>query len=292
MKKAWIGFGLLALLVFFSAWMSEGCHGTLPAIPAVVATPLPSGVISNFSNGTLNMNPTLEGGDGGYFISETYGGAAGEANMIDGSNTPDILFPNPGDGSAYAVHIYGPITDITPTGYPDMALYGFLKNNTSNLPNSEWYDCSFSGMPLTFTRIRFDMNIGADDTNTQTLFGVGSSLQVPPTTAPGGTCPPNFSNNCYDYFWANYKNGTCTSFLTSSYPIYPGIRGHGWQPVTFLIGSLAGGGYNGNATSNSLGSLPENSKEALFLIWKFSDNGTAPFDSYTDFWVDNVEFVP
>src|SRR5580658_1295121 len=240
MRKTGIGFGFLALLALLTAWLSQGCQGNLPAIPAVVPTPFSSGVISNFGNGSLNMNPTLENGDGGYFTSETYGGAAGEPNMIDGSNNPDILYPNPGDGSAYAVHIYGAITDITPTGYPDMALYGFLKNNPSNLPSSEWYDLNFAGAPVAFTGIRFDMNIGADDTNTQKLFAIGSAEEVPPTTAPGGTCPPNFSNNCFDYWWSNYGSGN--SFVNAAYPA--GIKGHGWQPVSITINSLdSNGGY-------------------------------------------------
>ena len=88
MRKTWIGFGALAVLVLSTAWFSEGCKGNLPAIPAVVPTPLPSGVISYFNDGSLNMNPSLLNGDNGYFLSETYGGAAGHANMIDGSNTP------------------------------------------------------------------------------------------------------------------------------------------------------------------------------------------------------------
>jgi hypothetical protein len=287
MKKSWIGFGTLALFVLSISWISQGCKGTLPAIPAIVPTPFPSGVISNFGNGSLNMNQTLENGDGGYFTAETYGGAAGHANMIDGSNNPNILYPNPGDGSAYAVHIYGAITDTTPTGYPDMALYGFLKNNPSNLPNSEWYDLNFAGAPVTFTKIRFDMNIGADDTNTQKLFAIGSALEVPSTTAPGGTCPPNFSNNCFDYWWSNYGSGN--SFTNTTYPTGAGIKGHGWQPVTIAINTLNSNGGFGMSTG-IITSNPAYKQQALFLIWKFSDNGAG--NSYTDFWVDNVQFAP
>ena len=298
MKKSWIGFGILALFVLSLSWISQGCKGTLPAIPAVVPTPFPSGVISNFGNGSLNMNQTLENGEGGYFTAETYGGAAGHANMIDGSNNPNILFPNPGDGSAYAIHIYGAITDITPTGYPDMALYAFLKNNPTNLPNSEWYDLSFAGSPVVFTKIRFDMNIGADDTNTQKLFAIGCAPEVPSTTAPGGTCPPNFSNNCFDYWWYNYGSPG-NSFTNTTYPA--GIQGHGWQPVTIAINSLSSSGgfglYTGAITATGTGQPAPYIQQALFLIWKFSDNGTVPPGhtndwSYTDFWVDNVEFVP
>ncbi len=279
MKKKWIGFGVLTLLVLSMALLSGGCKGTLPAIPAVVPTPLPSGVISDFSNGTLNMNPTLLNGDGGYFLSETYGGAAGHANLIDGSQNPDILIPNPGDGSAYAVHIYGPQTDPLPTTYPAMEVFGFMKNDAAN----PYYDLT----QTSFTGIRFDVKIlpystaggvTVGDNNPQKRFAIASAPMVPPTTDQGGTCPPNFSNNCYNYFWTS-ANLPATN---------PAVN-DGWKPVSFLFSSFKTDAGYGNYQNTAFLSNPMFEKQVLFLLWKFGDNG-AGSTTYTDFWFDNVQF--
>src|ERR1039458_7511193 len=148
------------------------------------------------------MTLTLLNGNGVYFLSETYGGAAGHANMIDGSNTPNILVSNPGDGSPYAIHVYGPQTDPSPPTYPAMEVFALMKNN----PTNPYYDLTTTP----FTGIRFDVKIlpystaggvTVGDNNPQKKFEIGRAPMVPPITAPGGTCPPNFSNNCYNYFW-------------------------------------------------------------------------------------------
>lgn len=288
MKKTWIGFSLLAVLVFSSVWLSEGCKGSLPAIPAVVATPLPSSVISNFNNGSLNMNPTLLNGDGGYFLSETYGGAAGHPNMIDGSNNPNILVPNPGDGSAYAVHVYGAQTDPLPTTYPAMEVFGFLKNDSSNLPSSDWYNITQPPAgSFPYKGIRMDVKIlpystaggvTVGDNNPQKRFALATAYTVPSTTDQGGTCPPPFSTNCYNYFW-----------IPGNLPTTNPAVNDGWEPVSFLFSSFKADSGYGNDSGDTFASNAIFPQQVIFLLWKFGDNG-AGATTYTDFWFDNVEF--
>ncbi len=304
MKKELIGFCALAMLFLSMSWLSEGCKGSLPAIPAVVPTPQPSYVISNFSNGSLNMNPSLLNGDGGYFFPETYGGAAGHANLIDGSQNPDILVPNPGDGSSYAVHVFGPQSDPAPTTYPAMEVFAFMKNNPSN----PYYDLT----QTSYTGIRFDFKmlknpnpaannpsawaVTVGDNNPQKRFALACAPMVPPTTDVGGTCPPPFSTNCYNYFWipptyASDPNGYGNLPYTN-----PAVN-NGWMPVSFTFASLISDNYYGFDQKQTLANYPNDAKQVLFLLWKFGDNGestTVPgaptWYTYTDFWFDNVQF--
>ena len=285
MKRIFLGICVLTLSLLPVLWFSEGCQGNLPAQPTVVPTPLANNVISNFNRGSLLMNPDLLNGAGGYFLSETYGGAAGQPNLIDGNNNPNILFPNPGDGSSYAVHIYGPQTDTYPSGFPAMEVFAFFSNN----PDHPYYDLT----KTTFKGIRFDLKIlpnstaggvTVGDNNTVRRFGIASAPMVPPITAAGGTCPPNFSNNCYNYFWSP---GNLP-------PTSPAVN-DGWQPVSFLFSSLRTDSYppysnmfmNGSTTSGTAVGTNQYKTQVLFLLWKFDNNG---LNSYTDYWIDNVQF--
>ena len=275
---------------------SQGCSGTLPAVPAVVPTPLPQNYISAFDRGSLQVNPSLIyiNGLGGSFVPETYGGAAGHPNQINGSNNPNILVPldsSNGNGSPYAIHVYGAQTDPLPTTYPAMEVFGFLRNDQSNLPNSEWYDLTFGGNPLTIagvpvtTGIRFDVRIlpystaggvTVGDNNPQKRFAIACAPMTPSTTAPGGTCTPPFSSNCYNYFWA-----------PSNLPTTNPAVNNGWQPVSFAFTSLKTDAGYGLYQSLNMNATYE--PQAIFLLWKFGDNG-AGTPTYTDFWFDNVQF--
>jgi hypothetical protein len=215
--------------------------------------------------------------------------------MINGSNNPNILIPNPGNGSAFAIHVYGQQTDPIPTSYPAMEVFAFLKND----PQNPYYDITSpaNGGTFPYVGIRFDVKIlpysvaggvTTGDSNPQKRFAIACAPMVPPTTAFGGNCPPNFSTNCYNYFW-------CPGNLPTTSPVI----NNGWQPVSFLFSQFrtdAGYGnfqnyylnfsnFNGNAiTGNNFFT-----SQALFLLWKFGDNG-AGGTTYTDFWVDNVQF--
>ncbi len=306
MKGIWFRTLLVLFFAVFTAgilWLSQGCNYKIPPLAAAVATPQPNNVISNFTNGSLVMNPSLKGFDNGYFQQITYGGAPGLTNMINGSLTPKILETNPGDGSAYAVHLSGAQYDYCATGagsstYPAFFLYAFLSNN----PVKHYkYDLTpFQGVSFNINVLPDDgviLGTSTQDPNYQRMFAIGVAQQTPPTNDPGGICPPPFGGgggNCYDYFWGN---GTA---LPSS------LVGAGWQPVTFLFSQLQTAGWgalsisslttpcNGNITYTTGPPLPcpgsgTFETEALFLMWKFGDNGGCGND-YTDFWVDNVSF--
>ncbi len=304
MKGIWLRTSLVLFSAVFTAgvlWLSQGCNYQIPSLAAAVATPQATNVVSNFTNGSLKMNPSLKGADGGYFQQITYGGAPGLTNMINNSLQPNILEANPGNGSSvYAVHLYGAQYDYCATGlgsstYPAFFLYGFLSND----PVKHYlFDLS------PFTGVKFDINIKIDDgvvlgtqntTKTQDgayqrMFAIGVAQQTPPTNDPGGICPPSFSSNCYDYYWGDSS-------------AFPG-PGSGWSPVSFLFSNLTTSTWGVNlgaltdpcnGTINYSGvSLPCPSSgsmltQALFLIWKFGDNG-ACHNVYVDFWVDNVAF--
>ena len=283
MIKKWMGFSLFVAAAFSTAWLSQGCLSHLPTLASVVPTPLPSGVVSDFDNGTLNMNPNLLGSATGYFQTL----ATGANNIVNPPSPPapptpcptppptntSILAANPGDGSHYAVHVYGPQYDPPPTTYPAFNLYGFLKRDNAN----PYYDLSL------FTHVQFDFNIPfytvcggvtTGDNNPQKRFAIAIAPQVPPTTDAGGTCLN--SANCYNFFWApgNLPNTT------------------GWQTSTFALTSLTTDPYYGYALSTSptpFGARPTDWTTALFLLWKFGDNG-AGSTTNVDFWVDNVKF--
>ena len=166
-----------------------------------------------------------------------------------------------------------------------MEVFGFLKNN----PTNPIYDLT----QTPFTGIRMDVKIlpystaggvTTGDNNPQKRFAIGVAQEVPPTTAPGGTCPPPFSNNCYNYFW-------CPGNLPTTNPAV----NDGWKPVSFLFGALKtdsgyGTAINGNTalTAMDIGGQPY-TQFAFISLWKFGDNGVA-LNTNTDFWFDNVQF--
>ncbi|HUO56642.1 MAG TPA: hypothetical protein VMV05_00550 [bacterium] len=339
MKKKLLMFGTAALAAISATWLNQGCAGKIPSVASVATvlpTPQPDYIISNFSAGTLNMNSFLRGyapgSKPGYFFPEVYGGAPGHTNMINGNVKPVILVPNtmpslsPIPGSAYVVHISGPQSDPSPTTYPAFSVFSFLKNDASN----PYYDLTLpSSSGTTFTGIRFDVKIPTNlnpagstawlspvgDNNTQKRFAIATMDEVPPTTAPGGICPPDFSANCYNYFWVtrySTVNGAGTgvtiasSVLPLTMPAIPpaptptptpvAFPNNGWQPVSILFSDLkTDSGYGTNIpggtalTATNLSTGAPYMKSALFLLWKFGDNGGGS-NTYTDYWFDNVQF--
>lgn len=273
MKNHQLGLGLGALVLSWAfLCLFQGCNSVVPPVTSVVPAPLPVSVVSNFHEGSLQVNPTLTNGTGGYFTAETSGGSIGHTNMINNSASPILLYPR-ADTGQYAVHIYGTQTDTAPTGYPSMELYGFLRNDPSDPSDPYIYDLS------SFTGVQYDIMIGADDTNVARWFEVGVSQNTPPTANPGGSCQPPFSSNCYNYFNQNI-------------PVGPGS---GWQTVQVLFSSMnirfsAGDGLAGPLTGSVVinGKTVTFESQALFLLWQVSNNGNT-HSTYTDMWIDNVE---
>ena len=138
MKKQWFWLGLGAFgLAAVPLWLFQGCASNPPPLSSIVPTPLPVNMVSNFHDGSLFVNPALSNGTGGYFTAETYGGAIGLNNEIDGSVNPNVLLIRPDTGQ-YAIHLYGMEYD-TPanTANPAMELFCFLKNNPADMAPRE-----------------------------------------------------------------------------------------------------------------------------------------------------------
>ena len=238
----------------------------------MVPPPSPATDISIFHEGTLFVNPNLTNGTGGFFTAETNGGSAGHSNEINGSVNPILLNPR-SDTGQYAVHIYGTQTDTSPTGYPSMELFCFLRNDPADSADPYIYDVS------SFTGIQFDTLVAPDDNNPARWFEVGITLNTPAATNPGGTCQPPFSSNCYNYFYQNMPGPSAS-----------------WQHVTAPFSGLAirfaaGDGLAGPLTGSKVvnGQTVFFKTQVLFLLWQFSNNGNSA-TTYTDYWVDNVEF--
>jgi len=281
MKKiCWgLAFGGLLLVSFL---LFQGCNGVLPPDSSIVAASLPVSVVSNFHQGSLKVNPTLINGTGGYFTAETSGGSIGHSNMINGSVSPILMYPRTDTGE-YAIHIYGTQTDTTPTGYPSMEVFCFLRNNPADLSDPYLYDLSG------FTGIQFDIFIGPDDTNSSLgrWFEIGISQDTPAGTNPGGTCVPPYGSNCYNYFNKNLPGPSASwqhiqdpfSVMSIRFtPAPPSTNPVGLTTADYLTGSKVIFGQNVVFET-----------QALFLLWQFSNNGSTQ-TTYTDVWIDNVAF--
>ena len=287
MNKLGLGLGgWVLVLAALPLLLFQGCRNSPPAATGVVPPPMSANTISDFPAGTLNVNPNLTNGKGGFFTAETNGGTTGQPNEIDGSVNPNILYPR-ADTGLFAVHIYGTQTDTIPTGYPSMELFCFLRNNPGYRGDPYLYDLSG------FTGVQFDMLVPPDDTNTQRWFEIGISLDTPAGTSPGGTCPAPYGSNCYNYFNLGGPSGQVVAGTSTSWQ-------HVQAPFSNMIIRFTPGAPNpvGLTTADNLtgsmvvgGQTVSFESQALFLLWQFSDGGNPPGStSYTDYWVDNVEF--
>ena len=238
-------------------WLQEGCQGSYPPIAVMVVTSTPTlmpDVVSNFETGGTAVNSNLTGVNGypGSFSANTYGGSP--PNTI---NNPFIV-SNPGDGSNFALHIS---TSLSSTGaYEADQVFCNLKSPGASSP---YFDLT------PFTGIRFDFKLGAD-TNPASgrVFGIPIDITTVPSS-PGGTC----TSQCYNNFQVNLPAGQNTA----------------WMPLTFTWSQFAEA-YNQltppqNQFSNHL-------TRALQLEWSFSPNAAIVTTTTTDFWVDNVQFLP
>lgn len=105
------------------------------ATKAKVVVPPEQKLISNFEDGTANVNPKLYNGGGGSFNAYTYGGnTINSTFVVDGG-------PN---GSKKAIHIFGTLLNKGDNQYPAFTVAAKLKG-------SGLYDASaFSGISYNF----------------------------------------------------------------------------------------------------------------------------------------------
>ena len=155
--------------------------------------------------------------------------------------------PNSPGLAGLADRVSGAQTDPLPTTYPAMEVFGFLKNDSSNLPSSDWYNITQPPAgSFPYKGIRMDVKIlpystaggvTVGDNNPQKRFALATAYTVPSTTDQGGTCPPPFSTNCYNYFW-----------IPGNLPTTNPAVNDGWEPVSFLFSSFkADSGYGNDS---------------------------------------------
>lgn len=250
-----------------------------PSSVVVTATPtLPPDFISDFENGSAAVNPNLRNGDGGGWIARTYGGAgatlvSGGVTTVTTANTVNDPFvvqntvPDETDASRMAAHLFAPL--IAAGGFESDQLACYPEHNAGN-PHYPYYDAS------SFTGIRFLINIPADDSNTHRVFQVAID-QTLPTGEPGGTCAPTTVCFCYNHFEVALPAGSTAGWTAVSHP---------WSDFTVpdCPGSVTPAGLDGHLD------------KIVFIQFQFSagvqGSMSSPVSTYTDFWVDDVRFLP
>lgn len=292
MIKKWFGFSfILAGLFVTSLWLSQGCTGKIPPLANLVLTSTPTlapNVVSNFENGSTSVNPGLTGSYNGYWSDATYGGPPAAPNTINSTFVVSNTVSDSTDSSSYAVHIgfpSGPVTLITTgigNGYESDQLTCHLVNSGTN----PYYDAT------PFRGIAFYYNFPSTDTNSNRAFQIATMNTV----------------SAYNHFQVLMTNGSSS----------------GWKPVTYMWPQFVCpfGSCNGAMTTTGASG---NLNHIAFLQWQLSDNvkgqavtlpgtlspnpgasasttfiyaGAPPVTvvynplTYTDFWVDNVQFVP
>jgi hypothetical protein len=272
-------------------------------------TPLPTDVINNFETDSVYCNPDLLGYQSsisavtqlapngiysvpkpGFFAINSYGGPPGAPNTFNSNFVVPNTVPDATDSSNFAIHVgwpTGPLTLIATgigNGYESDQLTCYLQDNPSNLfyDATPFLDGGNGG-------IAFYYNIPADDTNTNRAFQIATIN----TTA------------AFNHFQCLLPNGPSG----------------GWQAVTFTWKQFncPFGSCNGALTTTG---PVGNMNHIPFIQWQFSDNqkgqgvtlpGGAPAspatfiypqsgggsvtvvygpETFTDFWIDNVQFIP
>ncbi len=260
MAKKWLGFSFILTGLFVtSLWLSQGCTGKIPPLAEIIPTStptLPPDVVSDFENGSINVNPGLTNSYNGYWSDATYGGPAAAPNTVNSPFVVSNTVADATDSSNYAAHLGypgGPLTLIAVGGYEADQLICHPVNNVSN----PYFDAT------PFTGIQFNYNFPPDDTNINRAFQIATINTVA----------------AYNHFQKLLPNGSSS----------------GWKAVTLTWSQFACpfGSCNGAlTTTGSTGNL----NHIVFLQWQMSNNVqgsvAAPVTTYTDFWIDNVKFTP
>jgi hypothetical protein len=245
------------LLMIFS---NQGCTAKMPVSTTFVATATPTVqpiVIDNLEDGDTYLNPAMCGTTStgvplGFWVASTWGPSS---NVINGMSGANIVFCDGmgANNTSCAIHIYGNITDVTPTTYPSFQLEGKLRGGS-------YLDISQYG----YTGVRYYMKIGTGDNCLYRRFNVGIGATTP--QAGGGYAN---STNAYSHFGAT---------LTTT--------GGVWTQKTFIFTSL----IRAFGTPLSPSTLSGNHlKELLEVEWQFGRNGSSG-SSTVDYWIDEVEF--
>jgi hypothetical protein len=269
-KKKYVVFLILGWAVILNAgWMMEGCNGKIPPVAALVPTAAPTlapNVVSNFEDGTINLNPNLYKKTSGTapvtFLPISSNPTAPGSNTGVWSALPAInfIFPGGANGTAMAGHL-----SAGPT-----ILSGYTPYELTAVPNPTGaYD--LSGSP--YSGIKFYWNTTSNDNMQGRWFICPVASQLPP---PLGDCPGT-GGGCYD----TYK----VSLTTNSNPVTTG-----WVPVTISFASLgqAGWGYPQVGTLTSSYNGVPNLSRIEYFQWE-EDPNNIPNTYTVDFWVDEIQ---
>lgn len=279
--------GMLAIALIPTLWMSQGCMGNYPSVASVVvtATPsLPSDFVVNFEDSTNNINPKLAntllttvlnsnpsnlGGTNsnsgpitvahnyaGSVTIATYGGSP--ANTLN-YGTSNFIVPNTiqnvNNGSLFALHMFGGLNTTTNGYEADQLFCNFL----SGSPPNPYFDMT------AFTGVRMDVAFGGD-TNPFRFLAFPIDLTTPSST-PGGIC----SGSCYAHYQVSLPSGSNT----------------GWMPVTYTWSSFTQAfAPLGTPFSSHL------NKVLQLSISMGPNSASGGLTTTTDFWLDNVQFLP
>jgi hypothetical protein len=273
---------LVPLMAAGAAFLGQGCVQSVPPLASVVATSTPTfppDLVSNFEDGSVKVNPNLENGRNGYWIARTYGGAG--ATLVSGGvttvttgnqvNEPFVVpnaVPDATDASRFAAHIFAPL--IAAGAYESDQLACYPLGGAAE-PGYPYYDAgAFPG------GIRFLINVPADDTNTYRVLQVAID-QTLPAGEPGGACAPTTVCSCYNHFEAALPAGSTAGWVAISHP---------WSD--FTVPSCPG--------SVTPAGLDKHLDRIIFLQFLFSSGSqgstSSPVSTTTDFWVDDVRFLP
>jgi hypothetical protein len=160
-------------------------------------------VISNFDDGSKNINSKLFGGADGSWSTITFGG-----NSI----SQDFIESGGANGTKMCAHVTGTLKDLGNFVYPDFTLQGKFKS-------SGYYDAS------SFSGIQFYYKCPSDDNAMKRRFSIGTAPTLP--GSEGGTC----QSDCYNH-WGAYMD-PANDWVFKSYKWEDLKREAGWgSPVT------------------------------------------------------------
>jgi len=268
--KKYIAFLILTgAIIINAAWMLQGCNGKIPPMATFIPTAAPTlapNVISNFEDGTINLNPNLyrksAASQPTTFLPVKLNPTAPGSNTGVWTALPAVnfIFPGGANGTLMAGNM-----SAGPT-----ILSGYTPYELTAVPNpSGSYD--LSGSP--YTGITFWWKTTASDNMQGRWFIAPVAAQLPP---PLGDCISG--GGCYD----TYK----VSLNPYSNPVTTG-----WVPVTVAFSSLLQAGWGipqVGALTSSYNGVPNLSRVEYFQ-WEEDPNNLS--SNYTiDFWVDEIQF--
>jgi hypothetical protein len=229
----------------------------------------------------------------GAWSVNTYGGDP--ANTVNGGlsaaicndpGNPCFISPIPPspaslavNGSGFAAHIFGPLY-ILAGKYESHQLIGRFRNSATN----PYFDARpFSGLQC-------DVYVSSADTNLLPYLQIGIDRTTPPSAGVGGICLGTQCYNHYAYGLTNLGTNPGDDPLGNRAPLAgPDCSNpcrDTWVRLTLPWNRFA------QTFGTNHGPLVNHREKFLLIQVIFSNDNVAASTNYTDFWVDNIEFLP